>query len=161
MKRISLLVLIIAFASQFGITQIFAQKKSKLREVIIIEFTTPSNAILKREVLINRTSKIKSWIGSGVENGIGVGCSHCDKKKLEEINRKAREKFKKESYSFTASAWKTGKNKSNLNFDVSIGDGNCYTKKIITIHRNKITNVQLNCGLSLVAYYGFESEEVN
>lgn len=161
MKRIFSLLLIIAFASHFGIIQSFAQKRAKPREVIFIEFTSPTGGIAKWEVIINRSPKTKYQTAGGGASGAGVSCSHCSQEYFEELRRKANEEAAKKSYGFTAKAWRMGKDKSNVNFAISTGGGECQTQKTFTVYRNRQTKLQLKCGISLTAYYGFESKKAN
>ena len=126
----------------FGTTDIFAQKKAIPREVIVIEILSPiSKDADKREVLINKTVKSNYEAGGGRGNA----CTSCDQNG---------------SYEFNATAWRMGKDKSKISFKISFAD-ECRTRKIFTIYRNQQTKIQLNCGVNIVAYYGFESEEGN
>ncbi len=64
MKRFLTLPLILFAVSHFGTTQVFAQKKVKPKEVIIIEFLAPKHKeFSKNEIQINRTSREKSGVG--------------------------------------------------------------------------------------------------
>jgi Na+-transporting NADH:ubiquinone oxidoreductase subunit NqrF len=159
MKKLSILFAVLFLV--FFTTHIFAQKKAKQREVIVIEITTPNKNIDRQEVLINRTPKTNYEIGGGGANGGGSVCGDCSPKESEEINKKYKAQLRKLSYGFTAKAWRMGKNKSNLSFGISVGEDNCQTQKIFTVYRNQQTKIQLNCGVSLIAYYGLKNEEGN
>jgi hypothetical protein len=154
------LLLIIVVASHFGIIQVFAQKQLKPREVIVIEFTSPRGSPAKYEVLINRTPKTNYEILGGGAYAGGVGCGDCSREEYERLKEKHKAELASLSYGFSAKAWRMGKNKSNLNFGISTG-GNCRTQKTFTVYRDRQTKIQLDCGVTLTAYYGLESKEAN
>ena len=161
MKRIFSLLLLITVASHFGTIQSFAQKRTKPREVIVIEFTTQDKGLDKQEVLINRTPKTNYKTSGGGANGGGVVCGDCSREDFEKLNKAYKAGLERLSYGFTAKAWRMGQNKSTVNFGISVGSGNCRTQKTFTVSRNKATKIQMDCGVSLVAYYGLESKEAN
>lgn len=160
MKRIFSLLFIIAAVSHFGTIALFAQKRPKPREVIVIEFTAPNNRLVKREVLINRTPNTDYRTSGGGASGAGAGCGDCSREQFEELNRKAKEEARKKSYGFTAKAWRMGNNQSNVSFGISVG-GNCRTQKTFAVSRFQKTEIKLDCGINLTAYYGIESKEAN
>lgn len=146
MKKLSILFAVLFLG--FGTIHISAQKKIKLREVIIIEFLAPKHTEVRRdEIFINKTPESKFESGGGS----GSGCGECT---LEQIN------VQPSDYLYTARAFRMGKNKANIGFEIEV-DGECKTRKIFTVHRNQQTKIQLKCGVSLTAFYGFESEEEN
>lgn len=161
MKKLFCLLFIITCASSFGTSAIFAQKRSQSLEVIVIEFKFAENGLIKREVPINRNLKIQNGIGGGMGNGGGVGCSHCSQVELEKLNKELKEEIQKESKFYTAEAWRINKNKSKLKFEISIKGGSCKAENTFIVYRNQQTKVQLDCGINLIAYYGFESKEAN
>lgn len=170
---ISFAILFICFSA----THIFAQKKAKFREVIVIEISVPNfENTDKREILINRTIKTKyeesGGSGQGIGFGIGYNCGDCSPESLakmkeqalaekKELEKKlAKKNSESPSYMFTARAFRLGKDKSNLSFEILVGE-NCKSRKIFKIYRNRQNKLQLKCGVSLVAYYGVESKEGN
>lgn len=142
MKKFSTLLIVLFLI--FGIVQTFAQKKAKPREVIMIEISVPNfEEADKREVLMNRPSKIKyDASGSG-----GQSCINCNEPS---------DSF----YGLRAGAVRIGKDSAKVGFKIEI-DEKCKTRKVFMVYRNQQTKIQLNCGVSLVAYYGYESEEAN
>jgi hypothetical protein len=142
------LLLIITFASHFGTIQVFAQKRAKPREVILIEFFAPNDKEANRiELKINRTSKEINGMGGGR----GSGCGECTPEQIA---------AQPSNYLFTARAFRMGKDKANVGFEIEIEE-ECKARKIFTVYRNRETKLQLNCGVSLTAYYGLETEEMN
>ena len=125
MKKLFCLLFIITCTSNFGTNAIFAQKRTKPREVIVIEFLTPTGINERREVLINRTPKTKYETSGGGAIASCAGCGDCSQETFEELNRKAKEEARKKSYGFSIKAWRMGKNKSNVSFGISIGGGIC------------------------------------
>ena len=115
----------------FGANTIFAQQKIKLREIILIELTTPSKNVVKYEVLINRNSKTDYETAAGGANGGGVNCGDCSPEEFERLNKEYEAKLKSFSYGLMAKAWRMGKNKSNVNFGISVGGENCQAQKNI------------------------------
>ena len=161
MKRFFCLLLIIIVASHFGTIQIFAQKRTKPREVIVIEFTTPYKSINRQEVLINRTPQTNYETAGGGAAGGGAGCGDCSREESERLSREYKAELRKFSYGFTAKARRLDKDKSNVDFGISVGGGNCQTEKTFTVYRRQQTKFQLDCGITLTAYYGLESEKAN
>lgn len=142
MKNLLTQFLILVVASHFGITSVFAQKKVKRKEVVVIELLIPGREeITKAEVLINQTPKLKNSVRGG------GGCGNCDESQTP-------------PYEFKAEVFKIDKNKTKVSFKIEVGD-ECRTGWVFTVSRNRKTKLQLNCGISLTAYYGFESEETN
>ena len=128
----------------FGTINIFAQKKAKPRKVVIFEISVPNfGEPYKEEILINQTPKAKYEFDGGGSSS----CYHCDKNE-------------DSSYSFTLRAFRMGKNKANVGFEIEI-DKKCKTRKIFKVYQNQPTKLQLNCGVILTAYYGFESKKAN
>ncbi|HEX8736434.1 MAG TPA: hypothetical protein VF721_13985 [Pyrinomonadaceae bacterium] len=164
MKKLLILFLVLV-ATDFGISPVFAQKKGKPpREVIVIEISVPTfYEVDKREVLINRTSKSKYKYMGGAGKGMAgtVGCPRCSPEEIAKLNAKsAINENEISSYGFTASAWRMGKDKSKMRFDISVGES-CQAQKKFMIYRNRQNKIQLNCGVSLVVYYGFETKEAD
>lgn len=166
MKKLLILFLVLV-ASHFGTTAIFAQKKAKPREIVVIEISVPTfDDADKREVLINQTAEGKYEISGGGGKGIAstVGCPRCSAEELAELHAELKKSLINEnefsSYSFTARARRMGNDKSKMSFDISVGES-CRAKKVFTVYRNQQNEIQLNCGVSLIAYYGFEMKEAN
>jgi hypothetical protein len=142
MKRFFSLLLIITFASHFGTIHAFAQKKSKRKEAVVIELSIPGREeTTKAEVPINQTPKPENSIRGG------GGCGDCDESQTP-------------PYEFKAGVFKMDKNKTKVSFGIKIGD-ECKTSWVFTVYRNRKTKLQLQCGVSLIAYYRFKSEEAN
>jgi hypothetical protein len=67
MKRFFSLLLIIVVASHFGIIQVFAQKRVKPKEVIIVEFPLPNGESPSRwKIPINKSPRRKFGAGGGM-----------------------------------------------------------------------------------------------
>lgn len=159
MKNFSLLL--ITLFINLSTIQIFAQKESIPREVIIVEFINPSGMLDKSEVLINQNARTNyETFGGGGDAGF-AGCWDCSKEKSEKINREYKEELKKFSYDFTARARQISKNVSRLSFTISFGDGTCQTKTKFLVYRNKRKKLLLKCGVNLTAYYSVEGKEAN
>jgi hypothetical protein len=142
MKRFFSLLLIITFASHFGTIHTFAQKKAKRKEAVVIELSIPGREeTIKAEMSVNQTPKFENSIQGG------GSCGDCDE-------------FQTPDYEFKATAFKMNKNKTKVSFKIKIGD-ECKTSWVFTVYRNRKTKLQLQCGVSLIAYFGFESEEAN
>lgn len=149
MKKLPAFLLILISVSHFGTTEVFAQKKAKPRPVIVIEISVPNfEQPDKREVLINRTAK-SNYEYSG---GGGQGCGGCGEERSRELA--------KSTYVFTARAWRMGRDKSKVGFEIEVGE-QCQTQKIFKVYRHRQTKIRLNCGIGLAAYYGFETKETN
>ncbi len=161
MKRYFYSFLIITFALHFGTNAIFAQKRAKPREVIVIEFNLAENNLIRREVPINRNLKSQRGIGGGTGNGGGVGCSHCSQAELEKLDKELKEELQKESKSYIAEAWRINKNESKLKFEISTKGGSCQAEKTFIVYRNQQTKIQLDCGVNLIAYYSFISKKAD
>ncbi|MGI8556273.1 MAG: hypothetical protein ACR2LT_07965 [Pyrinomonadaceae bacterium] len=145
MKKFSSLLCILIIALYFGTTEVPAQKTIKAREIIIVEVSISGYETDRREVPINRTSHSKYEIGGG------GGCGECYAEQPDD-------------YLYTARAFRMGKNKVNVGFQIAEGmdsDDKCKTQKIFAVYRNQKTKVKLRCGVNLIAYYGFETERAN
>jgi hypothetical protein len=146
MKIFFNLLLIIAFASHFGTNEIFAQKKAKPKEVIIVKFSLPNwKSFKKGQFPINKTPQ------GNFDSG-DISVSEC----MDPSNKECTYS----SYEFAGRAFAVNKNLAKINFKIEVDD-NCKTRRIFTVYRNKETKIRLNCGVSLIAYYGFESKETN
>lgn len=146
MRNFSILFAILFIC--FSATHIFAQKKAKPREIIVIEFLAPNHKEVSRnEVWINKTPKSINEVGGGSVSDCGE-CTH------EQIAAQPSE------YIYKARAFRTGKGKANVGFEIEV-DGECKTRRIFTVYRNHQTKLKLNCGVSITVYYGFQSEEGN
>jgi hypothetical protein len=146
MRKFSILFLILFLG--FTAIQIFAQKMVKLREVIIIEFLAPNHKEFRKdEIFINKKPKSEFEVGGGS----GSECGECTPEQID---------AQPSDYLYTARVFRMGKNKANIGFEISV-DGECKTQKVFAVYRNQQTKIQLNCGVSLIAYYGFESKKAN
>jgi hypothetical protein len=169
MRKLSILFAVLFLI--LSVAQIFAQKKP--REVIVIEISVPNfENTDKRQILINRTTKTRYEKTGGrvksVGNTVGYSCGDCSAELLaklkEQVLTENKEMAKINSeisfYMFIARAFRMGKDKSNLSFIISDGK-DCKLRKILKVYRNRQNKMQLKCGASLVAYYGFESKGGN
>ena len=149
MKKLPALFLTLLVASHFGTTAVFAQKKIKPTEVIVIEFLVPDRESFdKWEIPINKNSREKlSGGGGNVSECLDYSDTECAK-------------IPYSSYDFYGKAFALDKNKTKVSFKIKIND-ECKTRWFFTVYRNRQNKIQLGCGVSLVAYYGFESKEAN
>ena len=122
---------------------IFAQKKVEDREVIVVEFLIPNRIHPgKTEIPINDDGEFGQVSIS--ECGFPGKCpGHVYS-----------------TYTLSAKASSKVESKTKVNFKIEVTDG-CKTQKAFTVYRMQQTKIQLKCGVSLVAYYGFESKEGN
>lgn len=141
-------LLILAAVPHFGTTQVFAQRKLQSKEVMVIEFLIPNQKSYE---------KAKIPIGKNLKELVveGMAVNECGYPDREECKN-----YPYWTYTFSASAFKTGKAPTKVKFQIKVTN-NCKTQKIFTVHRKRQTKIQLNCGVNLVAYYGFETEETN
>ena len=153
MKRIFSLLLLIAVASHFGIIQVFAQKRVKPKEIIIVVLSLSTGESFDGlEFPINKTPKGIFDAGGGMVSE----CGFPDKPECA--------KFVYKSYDISGRAFTINKNqaKIRLKADVTVGDNDCKINGTYAIYRNRKTNIRLNsCGASLIAYYGFKSKKAN
>lgn len=153
MKRFFSLLLIITFASHFGTIEMFAQKRAKSGEVIIVVFSLSTGYSFDGlEFPINKTSK-------GILDAGGGMVSECGFPEKPECA-----KFIYSSYDISGRAFAAGKSqaKIKLKADITVGDEDCKISRTYTVYRNRKTKIRLNsCGASLIAYYGFKSKKAN
>jgi len=153
MKRIFSLFLLIAVASHFGIIQVFAQKRVKPKEVIIVVLSLSTGYSFDGlEFPINKTSK-------GIFDAGGGMVSECGSPEKPECA-----KYIYKSYDISGRAFAINKTqaKIRLKADITVGDNDCKINGTYTVYRNRKTKIGLDsCGASLIAYYGFKSKEAN
>lgn len=147
MKKILSLLLIITFASHFGTNAVFAQKDRKSREVIVVEY-----------LMAGDKSSEKLEIPVNGDNGVGSVSECLDWTGREDECTKAYSSFE-----LSGKTLQISKNTARVNFKAEIfaDSKECKTRKIFTVYRNRQTRLQLKCGVSLIAYYGFASAETN
>jgi hypothetical protein len=153
MKIVFSLLLIITFASHFGTNAVFAQKRAKPKEVIILEVLLPNQeSFSKAEIPINDTLKGNLDASGGVINECGIP----------EDPECAKTVYA--YYGFRAKAFASGKSKTqiNLQFEVTYGNEDCkMQEKNFIVYRNRQTKITLECGFTLIARYGLEGKEAN
>lgn len=131
----------------FGVSQIYAQNNTSQTEIIIIEIFAPNHTEPEKlQIPINRRKN------ENLDEGIGSvsHCVHCNEedRALLPID-----------FTLRARAFRMGKNKVNIGVELSVNEDRCRTTEIFGITRNKKTKVKLKCGVTLFAYYDFESKE--
>jgi hypothetical protein len=153
MKNVFSLLLIIIVASHFGTNAVFAQKRVKPKEVIIIVFSLSAGGSFNElEFPINKTSKGKLDAGGGM-------VSECGFPEEPECA-----KFVYSSYDISGRAFAAGKNRAKIKLKANItaNNNNCKISGTYTVYRNRKTKIGLDsCGAGLTAYYGFESKKAN
>ncbi len=123
----------------FNATHIFAQKKLERAKTITVEFLIPNRKYKnKLKISIHNNSKGKlELVGGNVDEcGIPEECKD----------------YVGSSYMLFAKAFKTGRTKTTVNFNIEVNDA-CKTKRTFTVNRNGQTKLRLGCGVSLTAYY--------
>ena len=142
---LSVLIFVLYLCTMIG----YAQTTEKTKEVIIIEIKVLSgDGYDKWEIPINRTPKSK--IGAG---GVSIyECGGC-MTEAEWANAKY------STYSFSARAFRMGTAKANVGFDIFVDD-ECKTRKTFKVVKNRKTELNLSCGVKILAYYGFEGNTV-
>jgi flagellar basal body L-ring protein FlgH len=153
MKNFSSLLLIITFASHFGIIEMFAQKQAKPKEVIIVVFSYSADYSFDGlEFPINKTAKGKFDAGGGMVSECGFP------EKPECAN------FIYSSYEISGKAFAAGKNqvKIKLKGEITVDVNDCRINGIYTVYRNRKTKIRFNsCGANLIFYYGLKSKKAN
>ena len=146
MKKLLTLIFVLIAVSHFGATQVFAQKKLKRKEVIIVKFLIPKQREFDNvKIPIEKNSKDAGISGGAVNECLtNKGCDNSDYW----------------TYTFSANAFRTRKAITKVNFEIEVTKG-CKTQKTFTVYRKRRTKLRLDCGVSLIAYQGFESEEAN
>ncbi len=132
-----------------GVICISAQGVSEKKEAIILELKIKVNEeIVVQKLDFPLDTNIKEVGGGGF--AYGIECDHCDESKLP-------------SYIGGYMVKSLGQKVSKLKFWVKIKNTakKCSVKTKFKVFRNRRTNLNLNCGVTLVAYYGFELEEEN
>jgi len=153
MKIFFSLLLIIAFASHFGTNTVFAQKRAKPKDIIVVEFLLPNQESFgKVEIPINNTPKGDSDAGGGAVRECGIPENpECAKTIYA-------------SYEFHARAFASGKNQTrvNLQIEASFDNEECAMQKMtFIVYRNRQTKLRLNCSIVLLARYGLQGKEAS
>jgi hypothetical protein len=152
MKRIFSLLLIITFASHFGTNAVFAQKRVKRKEVIIIEFSMPNRESPdKWEIPINKTPKGSLDAGGGMVSECGIPDDpECAKTIYS-------------AYKYQAKAFAVGKSQTRIDIKIeyTVGAENCQTRRTLIVYRKRQAKIRLGCGANLLARYGPETKEAN
>ena len=68
--------------------------------------------------------------------------------------------FVNRSYGISVESAKLSRNSARITFKIEDANG-CKVKKIFTVSRDKKSKFKLKCGFTLIAYYGFETNEAN
>jgi hypothetical protein len=151
MKFALSLTLITACASHFGTNAVFAQKRAKPKEVIVVYFPMPNGeSPSKWKIPIYKSPR-------GKFNGGGM-VSECGFPDNPECA-----KFIYASYEYQAKAFALRKNRVriDLKIDFAVGANECKTRRLFTVYRNRQTKIRLGCGTTLTARYGLSTEKAN
>lgn len=130
-----LLVLLLLFCC----SSVFAQSKTKMEQVIMVEITFEENSKYNKEVKIPIDFQAKNNKGFGV--GYGAGGSHCEDKSCQ--------------WELRGNAWQPKKNKFRVIFTYIYPRKwkSCNFEKIFIVEKNKHVELQAKCEVKLKAYY--------
>lgn len=142
--RVFLIVLAFLLINfNFGSVQSFAQNKSKVKEAIILELTVGE----------------REDSGPKIEVPINKGTARAKEKPLKPAWSKDGDGSLPPQYSYDLAAYSVDKNNSKVYFRAIVERCEKPVRKEFVVSKRQETELELDCGIKIKAYYGLESKE--